>query len=195
MELDKIMAVDKFLNSKLLKTGINEKNVSEAKEEVKGIFQKRGLGNDNSLLKMVDSISEQLTNVDLANGNIFHSMIGIAQNVAHEMKGDLEQNPDKFQSTLGAITDVFKDAMSDSSKEGVEMPDEFKNLFSTIMEAKDNPDGPANNDEIMRGLESLVQNNGLNREEFFSAIKGNNGQIDVNRLENFLNKTKVNILV
>ena len=42
MKLDQMMAVDKFMNSVLIKTGINEKDVNDARQEVKNIFFKEG---------------------------------------------------------------------------------------------------------------------------------------------------------
>ena len=90
IKLDQILTLDKFLNTKLVKTGINEKNVNEARQEVKEIFMKKGLGADDSMGKMIDSISDKLTTIDLSKGNIIQNMFGIAQNVAQEMRGDLE---------------------------------------------------------------------------------------------------------
>jgi len=191
IKVDQVMAVDKFLNSKLLKTDINEKNVNEARQEVKDIFQKKGIGNDNSMTKMIDSISDKLTNIDLSNGNIIQSMMGIAQNVAKEMRGDLENNPDQFQKTIGAITEVFSEAMHDD-KEG-HVPPELKNIFGTLMaSAQPGASGNSNisEEEIMKSLESVIQSNGLNRDEFFGAIKGAEGDIDVSKLENYLTNLK-----
>lgn len=189
MELDKIMTVDKFLNNKLIKTGINEKNISEARQEVKNMFNKKGLGNDNTLMKMVDSISSQLQDGNISNGNIVQNMFGIAKSVAQEMRGELEGDPEKFQNTLGAITDVFKTAMNDDSNTG-NIPAEVKNMFNSIVDVKNLNEAEPNSSEIMKGLESLVENNGLDREEFFTNIRGENGQIDVNKLESFLHNKK-----
>ena len=189
IKLNQIMTLDKFLNSKLIKTGINEKNVNEAREEVKQIFQKKGLSNDNSMSKMIDSISNRLTDIDLSKDNILQSMFGIAQSVAQEMRGDLEKNPEQFHNTLGAITDVFKEAMDDSSKNGEEVPSELKNIFNTIITTKPGSDqSQPNEEEITKSLEGIISANGLDRNEFYSSINGNNGEIDLTKLESLLGK-------
>lgn len=188
IKLNEIMTLDKFLNSKLVKTGINEKNVSDARKEVKEIFQKKGLGNDNSMTKMIDLISDNLNGIDLSKGNIIQSMLGIAQNVAQEMKGDLEQNPEKFQNTLGAITEVFQEAMQEN-KNGDEIPADLKNMFNTVLSTVKSDGHPgANEEEITKALEGIIESNGLDRDEFLTAIKSENGELDVDKLENYLTK-------
>lgn len=188
MKLNQVMALDKFLNTKLIKTGINEQNVNEAKQEVKDIFVKKGLGQDNSMNRMIDSISDKLTSIDLSKGNIIQNMFGIAQNVAQEMKGDLENNPEKFQDTIGAITEVFKEAMNDSSKNGDEIPSDLKNMFNTILGSSiGNQDGAEPTEDINKILETIIQNNGLDRNDFFNSIRDDNGEINVDKLENYLN--------
>jgi hypothetical protein len=191
IKLNQMMTLDKFLKIKLV-NGISENNVNEARQEVKEIFVKKGLGQDNSMTKMIDSISDKLTNIDLSKGNIIQSMFGIAQNVANEMRGDLENNPEKFQSTIGAITEVFQEAMDDTSKNGNEIPSELKNMFNQILAVSPlgtNATGKEpTEEEIAQNLENIIQMNGLDREQFYESIKDNNGGIDANKLENFLMK-------
>lgn len=185
IELNKIMALDKFLNTKLIKTGINETNVNEARQEVKNMFSKKGLGNDNSMTKMIDSISDKLSQVDLSKGNIIQNMFGIAQNVAQEMKGDLEGNPEKFQNTLGALTEVFKEAMDDSTKSGDEIPTDLKNMFNQVLSL--NPSQTELNDsELSKNLENIISANGLDSDQFYQSIKDPNGEINVGKLQNFI---------
>ena len=199
IKLDQILTLDKFLNTKLVKTGINEKNVNEARQEVKEIFMKKGLGADDSMGKMIDSISDKLTTIDLSKGNIIQNMFGIAQNVAQEMRGDLENNPENFQNTIGAITEVFQDAMEDSSKNGEDIPPELKDMFNVILSSASTPEnmsktilstiGQTNDlteDEIAKSLENIIQINGLNRDDFYGMIKNNDGEIDINKLEKIL---------
>lgn len=205
---NQMMSVDSFLSKRLIKTGVTEKNVNEARQEVKDIFIKKGLGTDNSMSRMIDSISNKLTSIDLSKGNIIQNMLGIAQNVFQEMKGDLENDPAKFQSTLGTLTEVFQEALA-NDKDGQKVPPELKNMFNSILAS--GPGGISNlsnmsnmsgtpgsingensNEEINKGLEGIIEANGLNRDEFFNSIKNNNGEIDVTMLEKILqnlNKT------
>jgi len=193
IKLNQVMALDKFLNTNLVKTGINEKNVNEAKNEVKEIFAKKGLGVNNSMTKMIDLISNEITSVDLTKGNIIQNMFSIAQSVAQEMKPDLENNPDQFQNTLGAITEVFQEAMNDSSKNGDEVPSEIKNMFNTIISNSSmiNDGKEPTEEEITKSLEGIIDANGLNREDFYNSIKDGNGEIDVSKLENFLSGLQI----
>ena len=185
IKLNQIMTLDKFLNSKLIKTGINETNVNEAREEVKQIFQNKGLSNNSSMSKMIDSISNKLTDIDLTKGNIIQSMIGIAQTVAQEMRGDLEKNPEQFHTTLGAITEVFQEAMeSDDNKQ---IPPELKNIFNAVVSTRNGDDEyQPSEEEVTKSLESIIAANGLDRDEFFTAVKGNNGEIDPTKFEKFM---------
>lgn len=188
IKVNQVMAVDHFLNSKLIKTGITKDKVNDARNEVKEIFAKKGIGMDNSMMSMIDSISEKLTSVDLTQGNIIESMFGIAQNVAQEMRGELESNPEKFQSAFGAITEVFQEAMDESSNNGQEVPAELKSMFGSLLSATsmDGSNNQMNDEDISKHLENIVSANGLNREEFYNSIQGENGQVDINRLEKYL---------
>lgn len=186
IKIGQILSIDKFLNTKLIKTGINEKNVNDAKNEVKEIFMKKGIGKDKSMNRMIDSISEKLTSVDLSKGNILQNMFGIAQNVANELKNDLENNPDSLQNTLGAITEVFKEAMNDSSN-GAEVPAELKNIFEKILPAVVNK-SEMPEDEILNSLDGIVNAYGMDKTEFYGSIKNDQGEIDANKLQNTLSK-------
>jgi len=188
------MALDAFLSRKLIKTTITMASVKEAKNEVKELFEKKGISKDNSMMKMIDMISDQLTTVDLTKGTIIQSMVGIAKNVANEMKDQLE-SPEKFQGTLGAITEIFQEAMDDSSKSGEEIPAEIKNAFGTILSMaplyNNNNDGsqPSEQD-IEKGLAGIISANGLDRNEFFASIKDANGEVDISKLEHYLANIK-----
>ncbi len=108
------------------------------------------------------------------------------------MKGELENNPDKFQNTITTITQVFQEAMTSDNGLGEQLPPELKNVFNTVIKASplNNPDAEFNNDEIMNSLESIIESNGLNKDDFMSSIKGSGGEIDFSKLENILNNLK-----
>lgn len=188
LKVDQMMKLDNFLNSKLIKTGINKENVKEANKEVKEILMKKGIKNNNSMTKMIDSISEKLIDNDFSNGNIVHCMYGIAKDVALEMKGELEKNPEDFHSTLGTITDVFNEAMNNTS-ENEQIPPELKNIFSTLLASQNNMNNDdVSNSEIINYFENIIQSNGLNREEFYQSIQNDKGEIDITKVEHFLQK-------
>ena len=101
LKVDQMMKLDNFLNSKLIKSGINKDNVKEANKEVKEILMKKGIKNNNSMSKMIDSISEKLIDNDFSKGNIIQCMYGIAQDVAFEMKGELERESGRISVYVG----------------------------------------------------------------------------------------------
>lgn len=189
LKVDKMMKLDNFLNTKLIKTGINKENVGVANKEVKEILMKKGIKSNGSMGKMIDSISGKLIDNDFSKGNIVQCMYGIAQDVAYEMKGELENNPEEFHSTLGTITEVFNEAMNNTS-ESDQIPPELKNIFSTLLSSQSkHANGEAiSDDEIMNCFENIIQTNGLNREEFFQSIQNDQGEIDIKKVENFLQR-------
>jgi hypothetical protein len=192
MQINKMMVLDQFLNSKLVKTGITDKNVDEARNEVKEIFNKKGLGDNNSMTKMIDLISDQLVNVDLSKGNIIESMFGIAKSVAEEMRGDLQNDPEKFQKTVGTIVEVFQEATNNPNNQGAPIPAELKNVFDGLLSNIPQANGQSemnvepSAEEINDALEHIVQTNNLDRNEFFGAITDSNGEVDMNLLEKYL---------
>jgi hypothetical protein len=188
-EMNKLMALDNFLNKKLIKTGLNQENVSTAKDEVKEIFQRKGLGNNSAMNRMIDTISDRLVNFDASDGNLVQSMFSMAQSVAEEMRPELENDPDAFQNTLGSITEIFQDMMSTADQEGNTMPAEFKEIamMATSMMSAD-PTTPSNPDDISALLERMIQANGLDRDAFYNSMNGDNGQLDMSKLQLFLSQ-------
>lgn len=202
-KLNKQMALDNFLNNKLIKTGINEENISTAKNEVKEIFQKKGLTNNPAMNKMIDVISSKLENFDTMDGNLVQNMVSMARTVADEMRPDLENNPDAFQNTLGSITEIFQDMMNNQDGSGAEMPEEFRNVMGIVKSmAELDPNGNAamvqgmlgpNNmlgeendgdmNEIMAGLDRMILATGMDREDFMNSIRGDDGEIDPIKLQ------------
>lgn len=197
INLSKIMALDKFLNTKLIKTGINEDDVDEANQEVKQIFKRKGLDSNNSIMKMVDSISTRLKKQDLSQGNIIENMFQIAQEVTGEITADIKagDGPEKFQDTIGAITEVFQEAMENTGENSEQIPSEIKSVFKQLMSISpltNNGENVQNIDEgeIFQVLENIIQTNGLDRSEFYKSVVNNKGEIDTNQIENFLISNK-----
>ena len=199
IKINQLMSLDNFLNNKLVKSGITKTNVNDAKQEVKEIFAKKGLGDNNSMTKMIDSISDKLANIDLSNGNIMQCMFGIAQNVAEELRGDLESNPEGFQNAIGAITEVFQDAMDNSSKNGEEIPTEIKGMMGTIMNingvagnlTNGNQNGKSN-ESLDEELSNIAARYGMDTTGFIKSISDDAGEIDANKLEKILANMDMN---
>lgn len=195
LKINQVMALDNFLNTKLIKSGITDDKVNTAKNEVKSIFKKKGISNDPTMNRMIDSISEKLTSLDFENGNVVQSMMSIAKDVAGEMKDELQGDPENFKGTLSKITEVFKETLDDSSSGENKIPDEFKSLFNKIMSTNvDNMEsgGELNETEILSTLENFIQENNINRDELFNSIKDTDGEIDVSKLEDYLKNLNTN---
>lgn len=173
--INKMLSLDNFLNSKIIKSGINATNVCDATNEVKGMFAKKGLNENNSMFKMIDLIAGKLEGADLAGGNIMQTMLGIAQNVAEELRGDLENDPAAFQSAIGAITEVFEDTMNNSSTEG-QVPSEIKGMMGSLLNL--NKQGSGNNQACTN--------------ETVQSLTNHTGEIDPMLIQNFLQTNKNN---
>lgn len=191
ININKLMGVDQFLNSKL-GNGIDKTKVNDATDEVKKILIKKGVGGNNSMERMIDSIASQITGADLTQGNVLQNMFGIAKNVADELRGDLEGNPDSLRNTIGTITEVFNEAINNSAEE---MPADLKNIFNVVLSFQGNTsngttDPNVSEEELMKQLGAIVETNGLNKEEFFTSIKTESGEIDATKLENMLTTLK-----
>jgi hypothetical protein len=200
INLSKVLALDKFLNTKLIKTGINEDDVDEANQEVKEIFKRKGLDSDNSIMKMVDSISSKLKEQDLTQGNIFQNMFKIAEEVTKDVRADMEAGagPEKIQNTIGAITEVFQEAMENTGNSDDQIPSEIKSVFKQLMSATPLTNGGSTDqnideNEILKSLENIIQTNGLDRDEFFKSIV-NNGEIDTSKISNLCGDINTNKL-
>jgi hypothetical protein len=187
-EMNKLMALDNFLKKKLLKSGLSQENVGTAKDEVKEIFQRKGLGNNPAMNKMIDTISDKLVNFDASEGNIVQSMFSMAQSVAEEMRPELESDPEAFQNTLGSVTEIFRDMMQNADQEGNQMPAEFKEIatLATSMMSNDPNAPPPGSDELYSLLERMISANGLDREAFYNSMSGGNGELDMSKLQSFL---------
>uniref|UniRef100_A0A6C0C908 Uncharacterized protein n=1 Tax=viral metagenome TaxID=1070528 RepID=A0A6C0C908_9ZZZZ len=179
--INKMMSLDNFLNNKIVKSGINANNVGDATKEVKGIFSKKGLDGNNSMFKMIDLIGQKLESEDLTGGNIMQTMLGIAQNVAEELRGDLENDPAAFQSAIGAITEVFEDTMNNTTNENGEVPPEIKGMMGSLLNLKkQEQNGPEKDKAMADHLKQCANVSSLNTND--------TGAIDPMLIQNFLQK-------
>jgi hypothetical protein len=196
--INHLMSLDNFLGNRLVKSGITKENVTDAKKEVKDMFAKKGLGENNSMVKMIDLISDNLTKVDLTGGNIMQCMFGIAQNVAEELRGDIENDPQGFQNAMGTITEVFQDAMSNNSFNDQPVPDEIKGMMSMLagqsiggLSMQNKPalagqmSGPSLDQQELSQIAGMC---GISIDEFKNSVLNDSGEINMNKLENLLKK-------
>lgn len=185
-KINNILAADYFITNKLSNVNINENNVNEANLEVKRLFNKQG-GND-SMSKMIDSISSKLTQTDLNNGNITKNIIGIAKNIAMEVKDEIGTNPDKLQETIGTITNVLKDIMSNGNMD--EIPSGLKGILNNFVSTTNNP--TVDNTELINELGVFAMANGLDKDELLNNMINNQGELDMTKVENFIKNNSKN---
>lgn len=185
-ELNKAMALDSFLSSKLVKSGITKDGVDDAKNEVLEIFQKRGIKGNPVILKMINSIAGKLSNdEEFDSSNILQSMATLAQSVSNEVRDDLQDNPDDFHNTLESITDIFQEMMDDPEA-SAGMPEEFRNVVG-IAKGINNGGNSANpDDEIRQELDKMIKAQGLNRDDFYKMINNEKGGLDFGKLQSVM---------
>jgi hypothetical protein len=129
--LDSEIADDSFLNSKLIKTNVrndSKDSINDACNEVLETFNKKGMGNNPMLNKMINSISGQLSNVNFTEGNFMESMFSIAQNTAVDISNDYKNDPDGIRNTLNSFVEVFEETMSNTGGQDG-FPDEISGMF------------------------------------------------------------------
>lgn len=183
-KLKQKMAIDKFLNTNLINLKIKDVNIADAKNQVKNLFGKKGLSNNNTLNKMIDSVTDQLQGTDLSNGNIVQNMFGIARSVASEMQSDMENDPNSLQNTIGAITSVFQEAINDEEAT-TQIPDELKNLFGTIVDSTNNGQS-VSEDDLFKALDSIAETSGMEKDEFYKSIRDDKGNFDISKVDDIL---------
>lgn len=183
IKLNNVMELDKFLNAKLIKAEISSENFDEAKNEIKKKFAQKGLDENNSVTKLIDSLTNKLSTVNLDSGNILQNMLGIAHSVAHELIDDVKSNPDSIKQTMGIVTEIFRETIEEEDENGNKVPAEIKNVLNTLISSQNMED--YDTQEITKNLEQIIQSNGLDKNEFYNAISIN-GMIDSSKLEEYL---------
>jgi hypothetical protein len=191
IKLNNIMELDKFLNAKLIKAEINTENLNEAKNEIKRKFAQKGLGENNSVTKLIDSLTDKLSTVSLEGGNVLQNMFSIAHSVAHDMMNDIETNPENIHQTMGIVTEIFRETMEEEDEHGNKIPTEIKNVLNSLLKAQNTENDEENAQEITKYLENIIQSEGLDRNMFYNAIS-TNGKIDNSKLEKFLENLQDN---
>ncbi len=187
MNINKMMSLDKFLNSKLAHTSMDQKTVNDAGSEVKNILIQKGLSGDDALSKMIDSISSKISGGNLSEGNMLENIFSIANSVANEVRDDLISDPDKMKNTFGKLTSILKDTVNDSSQQGNEIPKEIKGIFDSVINmAQSGESNEASEEEIMKNLDAIIKLGGFNKEEFMKDIQNSNGEINVEKLEKYM---------
>lgn len=179
-KINNLLEADYFITSKLSNIKLNENNVSEANLEVKRLFNKR-CGND-SMSKMIDSISAKLTQTDLNSGNITKNIIGIAKNIAMEVKDEIGTNPENLQNTIGSITNVLKDVMNNSNMD--EIPFGLKGILNKFVSTTE--DTNIDNTELINEIGTFAEANGLDKDEILNNMINGQGELDMMKVETFI---------
>ena len=190
-QLNNLLKADKFLKHKLMESGITDKKVNIAKNEVKKLFANKGFDDNSPLPKMVDSICEKILDMP-EDGNIIQNIFGIGQSIAMNMKNDPTLDLNQMRDTMGALTDVLKDTMDDPEHKDA-LPAGLKdtiNSFMKMMPGENDENNETDNEKLMACFDELIKTNNLDREEFYNSIKNDQGVFDVAKLENYINEQK-----
>jgi hypothetical protein len=184
IKLTKIINADKFLSAKI--KDINKEKINNAANEVKNIFVKKGLGENNSMTRIVDSISEKLGGANFMEGNVIQNVFNIATSIISEVKGDIDSNPENLKSTIETITEVLHETINGSSDE---VPSEVKSIFGLLSKFNAENQSDESTEEITKQLQLISSSQGLDYNELFSAVSVN-GKIDASKLDSTLRSLK-----
>jgi len=188
LKIEKKLEDDPYIKMKMGRERSEIQNFDKAKNELKKIFQKQGL-NDQKILKMADSITNRIKDSDIQNsGNIVQKMIQIAQDVAHEMKDEYQDDPEKLVQPFNTLTQVFMDTVGKNKKIYDQLPPELRELVGRMTSIRnDGSKGTENQQEKMLELvDKLASTYHLDRQKIIDEISnGENGQIDAHKLEHY----------
>jgi hypothetical protein len=135
----------------LISNDDNNKN-NDASQEIKDLFMKKNMGQNIFLEKMINSISNKVTNANLSEVNNMHTIFNVAQGIANEIREDLENNSENLESEINTTAEVFREVIDDTSKNS-DIPFNFKNIFNQILtlsqyETTEDSHQPLNNNQI-----------------------------------------------
>jgi hypothetical protein len=158
MMLAKLISTDEFLQVSLKSDKYNKEELNEAREIIKNIFKKKGMGNNHPLHKIIDTVVEKLDKEDVTSGNIFEQVQNIGLDVAGQLQGEFSNNPKEFQENMAGITNVFREIVSDDSEIGKQLPPELKKTIYNVMSntAIKDPNQNFNEKDAMHMVEGLI---------------------------------------
>lgn len=181
ININKILEADSYLNSKLTKSKMSEKNINEARNGVKNLLSEKGLSNDKTMDKIIESITNKIPTMDLSKGNIIKNMFEIAQNVSEEVKGDMDNV--NIGDTLNKVMNIFHESINNDKTNDI--PLELKNVIGNLNNMQQNsPD-----ENIKNQLEKLIDDNGLDKNIINNGIK-DGSKLDINKIQSYVNNLK-----
>lgn len=207
MKLSKILSLDKFLNNRLIKGGITAKEANKAKKEILGIFSKKGVKSDEPVYKILDRISERITDTDLTGEGAFQKIINISFGVVKEVKDDIGDDPEKLKDSMSIMKDIFMETLADP-EQNEHIPENIKQLSNIFLQ---NTDGDINEDSakvIAENIDKVISSdsggdlnpenvsflkglkNCINKKEIdvFKGAMDDNGEINIGRLKDIVKK-------
>ena len=186
-QLGKSLALDSYLKHSLIEGfskinlgKIDKGQIDSAKGDIKELFKKKGIKDDNFVLKMMDSVYDKLMGTDFSSGNIMETVFSISQNVHSEF----EINPDQMQDVVSAVCEIFKEMSGENGTKDMKIPKEFADFIQTYLPTSDLGEKKAEFDELLQGdfdiqkLLSCATNN-----NFDMGDNGNN--FDIQKLLTF----------
>lgn len=181
----KLLSLDAFLNSKLMNTGLNNKSIESAKTDINKMLLDGGVQENSTVTKMIESITEQVQTTKIGNGNVIKNMVKIAQNVAKDLRKETHAgNAESLKTTLMSISNIFQNYCSNNMPKDQSLPPQVKDVL-TMIQTKGSSE---EKNEILDGLKSICEQRGLNQEDFINSIKGQNGEIDVEKFDDYFKK-------
>lgn len=190
-QINNLIQADSFMSTKIIKTGLNAKSVNDAHKSIMESFAQNGVEVNNSMVKMIESVTSKLQTTSLQEGNILQNIINLAKNVADEIKDDVSQNPEEFSQNISSIFNVFKNNVNNEEIAN-EIGPEFSGIVSLIGKISNEatPNTLHDDKELYDTLDKYLESNNLNKNDFFKNILNENNQIDREKLEIVLSNTK-----
>lgn len=173
--LESYLASDKFLSKRLVGVKINDKNIRGARDKLMEIFASHGVDLEGPMPKMVNAITDKMTDIDNIEDNPLQSIIGIAKDISSGMQSEYAKNRDEFQDQIKLITKIFRETVSTADKE--ELTPELREIIESIPISNENFGGETSDgtnvecDDLFKKLETIIKDKGIGQEELQSVIR------------------------
>lgn len=186
---EEIKKTNEFFANNLNEMGKKINEVESVADGIKKMYVDEGIDEKtaNSINKVLERVKSEMQNINFEKSNPLKAFAKMAKNISADIKDDLLKDKEVVNNILKASGGALGKMMKEMRGKGAAFPPALEKMLNMFVNnASGGSAQKENSKDVEDALDSLMNNSGLSKDEFYNKVMGKDGEVNFEELEKMM---------